>query len=54
MVLDILEDILGVCPPGMEWLYYIFAFVVLVVGFCLIVRLAELPIKFISNFFRKK
>lgn len=53
MIMDLLTQLLGECPAGMEFLYYIFAFVIVVFGVFLVGYIAHLPFEFIQNRFHK-
>lgn len=53
-MLDIVRSLLGECPPGLEFLEYIFAFVLVVFGLFIVAYLAHLPFEFVSNLFHKK
>lgn len=51
--MTLLEELIGPCPAGMEFLYYIFAFIIVVFGVFVVAYIAHLPFEFIGNRFRK-
>lgn len=53
-MLDILKTLIGECPPGLEFLEYIFGFVLIIFGLFVVAYIAHLPFEFISNRFHKK
>lgn len=53
-MLDILRSLLGECPAGLEFLEYIFGFVLVVFGLFVVAYIAHLPFEFVSNLFHKK
>lgn len=50
-MMEILESLIGICPPGMEFLAYFFSFLLVGLGLVLIAYIAHLPFEFISNRF---
>lgn len=50
-MLDILDSLIGVCPPGLEFLRYLFAFILVGLGLFVVAYIAHLPFEFISNRF---
>ena len=53
MITEMIENLIGPCPAGMEFLQYIFSFVVVVVGLFVVAYIAHLPFEFISNRFHQ-
>lgn len=53
MILDLLDQLLGACPAGLEFLRYIFAFVLVGFGLFVVAYIAHLPFEFISNRFHR-
>ncbi len=53
-MLDILRSLIGEVPPGMEFLEYLFAFVLVVFGLFLVAYIAHLPFEFIGNRFHRR
>lgn len=53
-MLNIIRSLLGSCPAGLEFLEYIFAFVLVVFGLFIVAYLAHIPFEFVANLFHKK
>lgn len=53
MIIDMLEQLLGECPAGMEFLQYIFAFCIAALGLLVVAYIAHLPFEFMRNRFHK-
>ena len=53
MIVDMIDSLLGTCPPGMEFLRYIFAFVIALVGVGVVAYIARLPLSIISDRFKQ-
>lgn len=50
---EILENLIGVCPPGMEFLGYFFGFLLVCFGLFVVAYVAHLPFEFMKNRFHK-
>lgn len=50
---EILDALIGACPPGMEFLAYFFGFILVVFGLIVVAYIAHLPFEFISNRFHR-
>jgi len=48
-MLALLDSLIGPCPPGMEFLRYLFAFILTLAGLLVIAYVAHLPLDFISK-----
>lgn len=51
--MEILETLIGACPPGMEFLGYFFSFLLVGFGLFVVGYVAHLPFEFIRNRFHK-
>jgi len=52
-MIDILRSLIGQVPPGLEFLEYLFSFVLVVFGVFIVAYIAHLPFEFIRNRFHK-
>jgi len=52
-MIQLLRDILGTVPAGMEFLEYIFGFVLVVFGLFIVAYIAHLPLEFIRDKMKK-
>lgn len=52
-MLDILDSLLGTCPAGLEFLRYLFGFILVGIGLFIVGYIAHLPFEFISNRFHQ-
>ena len=52
-MMDILISLIGLCPPGMEFLAYFFSFLLVGFGLFVVAYIAHLPIEFIRNRFHR-
>ena len=53
-MLELVRSLIGDCPAGLEFLEYVFAFILVVFGLFLVSYLAHLPFEFVANRFHKK
>lgn len=53
-MLDILRQLVGSAPAGLEFLEYIFSFVLVMFGLFIVAYIAHLPFEFVSNLFHKR
>lgn len=53
-MIDLVRSLIGAVPPGLEFLEYIFAFVLVVFGLFIVGYIAHLPFEFVENRFHKK
>lgn len=53
-MLDILRNLVGSAPAGLEFLEYIFSFVLVMFGIFVVAYIAHLPFEFVSNLFHNK
>ena len=53
MILELIENLIGPCPAGLEFLEYIFAFCIVVFGLFIVAYVAHLPFEFITNRFHR-
>ena len=53
-MLDILRNLIGTAPACLEFLEYIFCFVLVVFGLFVVAYIAHLPFEFVENRFHKK
>lgn len=53
-MLDILRSLIGSAPAGLEFLEYIFSFVLVVFGLFIVAYIAHIPFEFVANRFHKK
>lgn len=53
-MLEIVRSLICSAPAGLEFLEYIFAFVLVVFGLFIVAYIAHLPFEFIANRFHKK
>ena len=53
-MLSLLRNLIGECPPGLDFLEYIFAFILVIFGLFLVAYIAHIPFKFIANRFQKR
>lgn len=52
-MMAILDNLLGPCPAGLEFLRYLFAFILVAFGLFVIAYISHLPFEFIKNRFHK-
>mgnify|MGYP007008315748 CR=1 FL=1 len=50
-MIAILENLIGECPPGLDFLQYFFSFLLVAFGLFVVGYIAHLPFEFISNRF---
>lgn len=53
MMMELLENLIGLCPPGMEFLAYFFAFLLVCFGLFVVAYIAHLPFEFMRNRFHR-
>lgn len=53
-MLDILRSLLGECPPGLDFLEYVFCFILCIFGLFIVAYIAHIPFEFIGNILHKK
>lgn len=53
-MLDLLIALIGEAPPGLEFLQYLFSFLLVLLGLVVVAYVAHLPIEFIGNRFHRR
>lgn len=53
-MIDVLIELIGKCPPGMEFLEYFFSFLLVGFGLIVVAYIAHLPFEFMHNRFHRR